>query len=320
MLMKRPLSLLLALALTATGLLTPIAPAAAAPAPLQVLTHNVMFLPQLLFPNWGQVTRANLIAEADYITGQDVVILQELFDNEASDQLKDQLAAEYPYQTPVLGRSRSGWDATLGSYSSVTPEDGGVTILSRWPIVEKVQYVYADGCGADWFSNKGFVYAQLNVNDKPVHVVGTHAQAADTGCADGTGVQVRAAQFDELDAFLEARQIPADEQVIVAGDLNVDRYSTEYDSMLARLDVSDAAFTGHPYSWDAQRNDMADYNDDRDSRQQLDYILHRNGHVRNGAGDNETLAVEAPKWCVTSWFVRYCYTDYADHYPVKADI
>lgn len=65
MLMTRPLSLLLALALTATGLLAPIAPAAAAPAPLQVLTHNVMFLPQLLFPNWGQVTRANLIAEAD---------------------------------------------------------------------------------------------------------------------------------------------------------------------------------------------------------------------------------------------------------------
>ncbi len=131
MTMKRPLSLLLAVVLTATGLLTPTAPAAAAPAPLKVLTHNVMFLPQLLFPNWGQVTRADLIAEADHITGRDVVILQELFDNEASDRLKDQLAAEYPHQTPVLGRSRSGWDATLGSYSSATPEDGGVTILSR---------------------------------------------------------------------------------------------------------------------------------------------------------------------------------------------
>lgn len=320
MVMRRPLSLLLAVVLTATGLFAPAAPATAAPAPLQVLTHNVMFLPQSLFPNWGQVTRANLITEADYITGRDVVILQELFDNEASDQLKDQLAAKYPYQTPVLGRSRSGWDATLGSYSSATPEDGGVTVLSRWPIEEKVQYVYADGCGADWFSNKGFVYARLHVNDEPVHVVGTHTQAADAGCADGTGAQVRAAQFDELDAFLDARQIPADEQVIVAGDLNVDRYSTEYDSMLARLDVGDARFTGHPYSWDAQRNAMTDYNDDQDSRQQLDYILQRNGHVRNGSGDNETLVVAAPKWCVTSWFVRYCYTDYADHYPVAADI
>lgn len=150
-------------------------------------------------------------------------------------------------------------------------------------------------------------------------MVGTNAQAAGTGCADDTGVRVRAAQFDELGAFLDVRQIPADEQV-VAGDLNVDRYSTEYDSMLARLDVSDATFTGHPYSWDTQRNDMAAYNDDQGSRQQLDYILQRNGHVRNGAGDNETLAVEAPKWCVTSWFVRYRYTDYANHYPVAADL
>lgn len=120
MTMKRPLSLLLAVVLTAAGSLAPTAPTAAAPAPPKVLTHNVMFLPQLLFPNWGQVTRANLIAEADHTTRRDVVILQELFDNEASDRLKDQLAAEHPHQTPVLDRSRSGWDATRGSYSSAT--------------------------------------------------------------------------------------------------------------------------------------------------------------------------------------------------------
>ncbi|MDM4719791.1 sphingomyelin phosphodiesterase [Micromonospora sp. WMMA1363] len=318
--MKRLRSLLLAGVLAATGLLAPAAPATAAPVPLKVLTHNVMFLPQSLFPNWGQVKRADLIAEAAYVTGQDVVVLQEMFDNEASDRLKESLSGQYPHQTPVLGRSRSGWDATMGAYSSATPEDGGVTILSKWPILEKVQYVYADGCGADWFSNKGFVYARLNVDGSPVHVVGTHAQAADTGCADGTGANVRAAQFDELDAFLDARSIPTGEQVVIAGDLNVDRYSAEYATMLTQLDVGGPSFTGHPYSWDAQHNDMADYNDDKDSRQQLDYVLRRNGHASHGSGDNETLAVEAPKWCVTSWFVRYCYTDYADHYPVAAAV
>lgn len=318
--MKRLHSLLLAVALAATGLVTSGGAAQAAPAPLTVLTHNVMLLPQSLFPNWGQVTRSDLLSEAAYITGRDVVVLQEMFDNEASNRLKDRLATQYPYQTPVLGRSRSGWDATMGAYSTVTPEDGGVTILSTWPILEKVQYVYADGCGADWLSNKGFVYARLDVDGAPVHVVGTHAQAADTGRADGTGAGVRAAQFDELDTFLDARHIPAGEQVIITGDLNVDRYSAEYASMLARLDVSDTSFTGHPYSWDAGRNAMADYNDDRNSRQQLDYVMQRNGHARHGSGDNQTLAVEAPEWCVTSWFVRYCYTDYADHYPVAAHI
>ena len=45
----------------------------------------------------------------------------------------------------VVGRSTSGWDATGGNYSSTTPEDGGVTLLSKWPILHKEQYVYKLG-------------------------------------------------------------------------------------------------------------------------------------------------------------------------------
>ncbi len=48
---------------------------------------------------------------------------------------------EYPYQTPVLGRSQSGWDKTEGSYSSTVAEDGGVAIVSKYPIKEKIQHV-----------------------------------------------------------------------------------------------------------------------------------------------------------------------------------
>ena len=71
-----------------------------------------------------------------------------MFDNSASDRLLGNLKKEYPNQTAVLGRSNGNeWDKTLGSYSSSTPEDGGVAIVSKWPIVEKVQYVFAKGCG-----------------------------------------------------------------------------------------------------------------------------------------------------------------------------
>lgn len=55
---------------------------------------------------------------------------------------------EYPNQTAVLGRSSgSEWDKTLGNYSSSTPEDGGVAIVSKWPIAEKIQYVFAKDAG-----------------------------------------------------------------------------------------------------------------------------------------------------------------------------
>ncbi|GAB7109808.1 hypothetical protein JCM4814A_81230 [Streptomyces phaeofaciens JCM 4814] len=81
------------------------------------------------------------------------MVLQEAFDNSSSEALQQAATAQYPYQTPVMGRSKSGWDATSGAYSATTPEDGGVTVLSKWPIVRKEQYVYKDACGADWWSN-----------------------------------------------------------------------------------------------------------------------------------------------------------------------
>ena len=48
------------------------------------MTHNVYMLSTNLYPNWGQTERADLIGAADYIKNQDVVILNEVFDNSAS--------------------------------------------------------------------------------------------------------------------------------------------------------------------------------------------------------------------------------------------
>lgn len=98
---------------------------------LKVMTHNVYMLSTNLYPNWGQNERADLIGAADYIKNQDVVILNEVFDNSASNRLLGNLKKEYPNQTAVLGRSSgSEWDKTLGNYSSSTPEDGGVIVVN----------------------------------------------------------------------------------------------------------------------------------------------------------------------------------------------
>jgi hypothetical protein len=97
-------------------MLSAVVPAAHAAYPddLRLLTHNVYMLSTNLYPNWGQNYRAGVIANADYMKNHDVVILNEAFDNTASTTLLNGLASQYPYQTPVLGRSKSGWDATLG--------------------------------------------------------------------------------------------------------------------------------------------------------------------------------------------------------------
>ncbi|MFI6105345.1 sphingomyelin phosphodiesterase [Streptomyces sp. NPDC051310] len=314
------LSAAVTVVLTATTLAATAPSASAAGTPrLKVLSYNVFLFSRNLYPNWGQDHRAAAIPKAPFYQGNDVVVLQEAFDNASSDALLRNSAAQYPYRTPVMGRSKDGWDATGGAYSSTTPEDGGVAVLSKWPIVRKEQYVYQDACGADWYSNKGFVYVVLNVGGARVHVVGTHAQSTDPGCAAGEAAQMRSRQFKAMDAFLDAKNIPASEQVLVAGDLNVDSRSAEYATMLGDAGLADAdARTGHPYSFDTEQNSIAAERYPDDPREDLDHVLHRAGHVRPAGWTNEVIKEQSAPWTVSSWGRPYTYTNLSDHYPVTA--
>ncbi|MEV5343226.1 sphingomyelin phosphodiesterase [Streptomyces sp. NPDC052676] len=316
---RTPGAAVLALALATAGLAgtAPTATAAEQTPPVRVLSYNVFLFSKSLYPNWGQDHRAAEIAKAPFFGGNDVVVLQEAFDNSSSDALKRAASAAYPYQTPVVGRSKDGWDATGGAYSSTTPEDGGVTVLSKWPILRKEQYVYKDACGADWWSNKGFAYVVLNVNGARVHVLGTHAQSTDPGCDPGEAAAMRSRQFKAIDAFLDAKNIPASEQVMVAGDLNVDSHSAEYASMLADGGLVGAdARTGHPYSFDTEENSIARDRYPDDPREDLDHVLHRAGHARPAVWKNDVVKETSAPWTVSGWGTSHTYTNLSDHYPV----
>lgn len=316
---RTPGAAALALALATTGLAgaAPTATAAEQTPPLRVLSYNVFLFSKSLYPNWGQDHRAAEIAKASFFRGNDVVVVQEAFDNSSSDALTAAVAGEYPYRTPVVGRTKSGWDATGGAYSATTPEDGGVAILSKWPILRQEQWVYTDACGADWWSNKGFAYVVLNVNGTKVHIVGTHAQSTDPGCGAGEAASMRSRQFTAIDAFLDGKNIPASEQVLVAGDLNVDSRTSEYASMLADGGLVGAdARTGHPYSFDTEDNSIARDRYPDDPREDLDYVLHRAGHARPAVWKNDVVKEQSAPWTVTSWGTDYTYTNLSDHYPV----
>ncbi|GAA2785801.1 sphingomyelin phosphodiesterase [Kitasatospora sp. CM 4170] len=319
---------LAAAAAVAAGLIAPLATAPAASAAtvpagsvpaLKVLTYNVFLMSKSLYPNWGQDYRAKAIAAADFFQGQDVVVLQEAFDNAASDLLTSQASAAYPYHTPVVGRSTSGWDATGGSYSSTTPEDGGVTLLSKWPILRKEQYVFKDACGADWWSNKGFVYAVLNVNGVRTHVVGTHLQSTDTGCSAGEPAAVRAAQLKAMKSFIDGKNIPAAEPVVIAGDLNINSHDTEYPSLLANAGVAPAdTRNGWVNSFDTVDNSIAAYRYPGEPKEDLDYVLYRTDHARPASYTNTVVRFHSAPWTVSSWGKSYTYNDLSDHYPVTA--
>ncbi|TCP69205.1 sphingomyelin phosphodiesterase [Baia soyae] len=287
------------------------------PNDVKILVHNVYMLPQSLYPNWGQVKRADLISEAAYIKSNDLIIFNELYDNEASTRLLGKIKNQYPYQTPVLGRGEDGWDSTQGSYSRFTPEDGGVSIVSKYPILEKIQHVYSKGCGTDWYANKGFAYVQMKKDNRIYHVIGTHMQSDDEGCSAGEAASIRKTQMSEMRQFIEKKKIPAEEVLFIGGDLNVIKGSSEYPSMINDLHVTEpTAYTGFSSTWDPTTNGITKYNYPNLAPQHLDYILVEKNHAKPQNWYVESLYAKSPEWSVTSWFKKYSYTDYSDHYPV----
>lgn len=276
----------------------------------RLLAYNIFMLPEILGA-WNHQGRAQMIAQADFMQGQDAIILQELFDNGPAATLLNGLKAEYPYQTQVLGRTKSGWDATLGAYSGATIEDGGVAIVSRWPIEEQIQYVYKQGCGADYLSNKGFVYARINKNGENYHVIGTHAQAEDSACSNPAAT--RKSQFIEMQSFIAGHGIPASEVVFMGGDFNVIKDSAEYPDMLETLKVSAPdAFAGFATSWDPESNGIAAYNYPDLPSEYLDYIFVSRNHAQPTHWHNQSLDVLTNNWAQGN----YRFQELSDHYPV----
>ncbi|AHI55730.1 sphingomyelinase C SmcL [Listeria ivanovii] len=287
------------------------------PGNFKITSHNVYLFSRNIYPNWGQMHRADLIAQADYMKNNDVVILNEAFDTSASHRLLNNLREMYPHQTPVIGRSKHGWDKTEGNYSNFALEDGGVAVVSQWPIVEKSQHIFQRGGGADRLSNKGFAYVKIMKNGKPYHIIGTHTQADDSLISKDTSRAIRAEQMQEIQTFIAKKNIPKDEIIFIGGDLNVNYGTDEYHDMLKLLNVSSPAnFNGQMATWDPTTNSMLKESYPKAAPEYLDYIFVENGHARPHSWHNKVLHTKSPQWSVKSWFKTYTYQDFSDHYPV----
>ncbi|KAK3821423.1 MAG: sphingomyelin phosphodiesterase [Benniella sp.] len=309
-------SAILPLAAIATAVMPSFA-AAAGNVTISVLTNNVYFLSEILYPNWGQRTRAQLIANSDYIKNHDVIVLQECFANDPCNGLRDGLRSQYPYQTPTVGQTKSGWDSTSGSYSTTAPENGGTLILSKWPITQKHQFVYKNACGADWFSNKGFAYVTINYRGANVHVFGTHMQSDDKGCSAGQAAQCRADALNAWRSYIDGRNIPANELVIMAGDFNIKRDTAEFSSLLTRLNANQpSTYNGHPWTWDTTTNEIAHYNYPNDPSEYIDFVLTDKKHKAVTSAVQTTHKLNSPEYVLKG----VAYHEYSDHYPVQTVI
>ncbi len=240
---------------------------------IDVLTFNTALLPELA-ASTGQSDRAARMPP--HLVGYDVLVLQELFINRHREALLAELAEAYPYRSALLGVD--------GARELPWRQDGGTLILSRWPIEREAQLLFEDLCsGSDCLADKGVAYAAVRKGTRVYHVFTTHAQSV-----YGRRVEeVRAAQFALLRRFVDAQGIPATEPVIVAGDLNVDAYSDELDTVLRVLRaawppvVGDARFT-----WDPETNALAE-----GDREWLDYVLVSGDHAQPTRAWNRAMPI-----------------------------
>lgn len=271
----------------------------AAPTSLNLLAYNIYMRPVGTAPgNFmnGQYIRARLLPPL--LTGYDVIVFSEAFDDDVRNKMLNRLKPWYPYTTRILGSDRG------------VEQDGGVIIVSHWPIESQDQILYKDDCsGTDCLADKGVLYARINKKGYRYHIFGSHTQA-DSGSED---ISVRKKQFKILKSFIDAKNIPSNEPVIIAGDLNVDktRYFSEYKDMLNTLNASQPATKGHSYSFDPKTNDLASSG----PSEYLDYVLYSNKHPAPKQAYNDVRMIRSDEeWKEFTW--EDAMWDLSDHYAV----
>ena len=254
---------------------------------ITLMTYNVMFLPSILVFERDQITRAHLLTKAKFIYTNDILCLQEVFQTKPSEILLHALNQTYSYSTPILGNEdhkhnwNERWNDHVGEYS-LKFVGGGVIILSKWPIVYTIEYLFNHACSAHRFVRTGFVYAKILYGQSryPIHVFGTHLQPNDyRGCYLQGEDKIREQQMQEINTFIQTRNLSKDELVFILGDFNIDKYHTQqYENMLDIFNLQSQTLypTSIPCSWDSSYNAMTNA---RHGSQLLDYIFLVKNHA-----------------------------------------
>jgi len=265
---------------------------------LNVLSYNTYMRPTSLFIN-GQSVRNTLMMPELRNQGYDVIIFSEMFDDDIRGAMKVALSAEFPHQTRILGTDRG------------VEQDGGVIIVSRWPLVTQDQRLYGSvSSGSDGMADKGVMYACINKMGRKYHIFGSHTQAN----KDAAARAARKRQLEIIKSFVDSKKIPATEAVVIGGDLNVDKTGSpaEYQQMLTILDAIPPLYLGNlKATWDPTINKCADAG----TPEYLDFVFASKNHLKPLIVTNEVRPLRSwEEWkALPTDKARW---DLSDHFPV----
>lgn len=182
------------------------------------LTLNIFMRPPLIKNNWSDYKDDRLAYIEKYILPEyDVITFQESF--AFASRRKDRLittARNMGFNYHIESPRKYPWQIGV---------DGGLLLISRFPIRKSDIIEYPRGQHSDWLSIKGALHALIELNpDKKMHIYTTHTQASyDTNnVINEDDTAIRLSQFSLLHNFVYDTASMDKEPVMVVGDLNVD--------------------------------------------------------------------------------------------------
>ncbi|KAI8579798.1 hypothetical protein K450DRAFT_240382 [Umbelopsis ramanniana AG] len=182
------------------------------------LTLNIFMRPPGVKNNWSDYKddRTDFIIR-HVLPNYDVVSFQESFG--FGSRRKDHLiraAREMGYNHHVESGRKYPWQIAV---------DGGLLVLSRFPIKDSRLIEYPRGRHSDWMARKGAIYAQIECKPNSlVHLYTTHAQASYQQITSlwDDDVRTRMNQFSWLHSLIAETSGKDGSAVVLNGDLNVD--------------------------------------------------------------------------------------------------
>jgi endonuclease/exonuclease/phosphatase family metal-dependent hydrolase len=263
--------------------------------PLRIVTYNLWGLPGALLQ---KPKRMGLIERELPKLGADILILNEAFHAKTRPIA---LLKEYPYRT--FGPGKSGVNIS-----------SGVVLLSRYPILKEARVKYSQCAGMDCLSNKGAVYAQIQVPDVgPVQVIGTHLNA------DGRD-SLRSRQLEEAFDLYSPEEDSG--PMVLAGDLNFHSESGPYSDLVVQAQFRDvhaeyralhgalASIPWFGFTYDPNRNKNLQWLKPFVRAERLDYIWIKDSACVDLAVRESKMAFDRPIDGV----------HLSDHFGVLADI
>ena len=194
---------------------------------IRILTYNI-FLRALVKNNENDWKDERLEDFCTLLHNYDVICLQEMFGTFNSRK-----------QSLIRAATLAGFfffvDTSSPDFLSKYMVDGGLIILSRFPIVSHCYAQFRYGVVADSLAEKGIIYAKISIKNCNLHLFTTHLQASYFDSGENNFVVSFNTRMDQIkhvnyimSKILAKEYNKECDKIILVGDMNVDAMSYQY--------------------------------------------------------------------------------------------